>query len=125
MSFKKEKSLNREDALRCIPEKNSLVKEIPQESGDLVLSSPQEYKPFFSRIRNWVRKSSEKTFLRKVQLDLLGKDVWDLIDGKRNVREITGEFARRHQLNPREAEISVTLFIRSLGEKGLIGMREP
>lgn len=117
--------MNRQEALVCIPEKNSLVRESLLESGDLVLSCPQEYKPLFSWVRTFVGKSSEQTFMRKLQLDLLGKDVWNLIDGKRNIKAIIKEFARHHGLNPREAEISVPLFIRSLGEKGLIVIRKP
>ncbi|WP_022666048.1 PqqD family protein [Desulfospira joergensenii] len=116
--------MTRQDSLLCVPEKNSLVREKILESGDLVLSWPQEYRPFFLRVRRFLRKSAQKSFLRKIQLDLLGKDVWDLIDGKKNIRTIVKEFAQHHQVNPREAEISVTLFMKSLGEKGLIVIRE-
>ena len=117
-------SLNRSDALSCIPEKNSLVSETHLESGDIILSCPQVYKPFFQKIRSLVGKSKEKTFIRKIELDGLGRDVWEMIDGKKDVNAIVKAFAARHQVHVREAEVSVTLFIKSLGEKGLIGIRE-
>ena len=32
------------------------------------------------------------------------------------------EFSRKYQLHPKEAELSVTLFIRELGKRGIIGL---
>jgi hypothetical protein len=49
--------------------------------------------------------------------------VWNLMDGKRSVRQLVKIFAGTHRLEPREAEVSVTQFIRELGRRGLIGMR--
>ncbi len=125
MIFKKKQKILKQDALLCIPEKNDLVKEEPLDSGDLILSYPAMYKPFFSRIQKMLRKDPEKTFLRKIQLDPLGVDVWSLLDGKNNVKAIIKKFAARHSLNSKEAEISVTLFLKSLGEKGLIVIVKP
>jgi hypothetical protein len=46
------------------------------------------------------------------------------VDGKRSVRRIVQIFAEDHRLENREAEISVTSFIRELGQRGLIGLKE-
>ncbi len=113
------------DALLCIPEKNSFVEEVFLDSGDLILSYPSRYKPFFVKIQRMMQQNPEKVFHRKIQLDCLGRDVWSMLDGKKNVKEIIKKFAALHTLNYRESEISVTLFLRSLGEKGLIGIKEP
>ncbi len=121
----KKNKLTKNNALLCIPEKNSLVEEIFLDSGDLILSYQAIYKPFFIKIRKIIRKNPEKSFRRKIQLDSLGVDVWSLLDGEKNVKTIIKEFAALHTLNYKEAEISVTLFLRSLGEKGLIGIKEP
>ena len=121
----KKNKLTKNNALLCIPEKNSLVEEIFLDSGDLILSYQAIYKPFFIKIRKIIRKNPEKSFRRKIQLDSLGVDVWSLLDGEKNVKTIIKEFANLHTLNYKEAEISVTLFLRSLGEKGLIGIKEP
>ncbi len=125
MMFKKKQGILKNDALLCIPEKNDLVKEEPLDSGDLILSYPAMYKPFFSRIQQILRKNPEKTFQRKIQLDPLGVDVWSLLDGKRNVNTIIKKFAELHCLNTKEAELSVTLFLKSLGKKGLIVIVQP
>lgn len=116
--------LSRTDALLCIPEKNPLVKESQLESGDLILSCPQVYKPFFQKLRNLIKQSPEQTYIRKIELDQLGCDVWSMIDGGKNINSIVREFADKHQVHIREAEISVTLFIKSLGEKGLIVIKD-
>jgi len=123
--FKKKNNRSKYDALLCIPEKNMLVKESTLDSGDIILAYQSVYKPLFQKIQKFVRKNPGNTFKRKIQLDHLGVDVWHLINGKKNVKAIIKEFATIHTLNYKEAEISVTLFLRSLGEKGLIGIKEP
>jgi hypothetical protein len=123
--FKKKNNRSKYDALLCIPEKNRLVKESTIDSGDVILSYQSVYKPLFQKIQKFVRKNPDNTFKRKIQLDRLGVDVWHLINGEKNVKAIIKEFANLHSLNYKEAEISVTLFLRSLGEKGLIGIKEP
>jgi len=123
--FKKKSHLKKDEALLCIPEKNTSIEEIFLDSGDLLLSYPAMYKPFFIKIQKIMRRNSKKTFRRKIQLDRLGVDVWSLLDGKKNVKTIIKDFARLHTLNYKEAEVSVTLFLRSLGEKGLIGIKDP
>lgn len=122
--FNNKPQISREDAMNCIPVKNELVKEEFLDSGDLILSYPSMYKPFFSKIQRMFNPNPKKTFLRKIQLDKLGVDVWNLIDDKKKVKTIIAEFAERHMLNTKEAEISVTLFLKSLGEKGLIIIKD-
>ena len=124
--FKKnETAFAKQDAFLCIPVKNDLVEETILDSGDLLLSYQAVYKPFFRKIQKLIQKDFEKTFQRKIELDRLGMDVWSLLDGKKNVKTIVRKFAALHKLNTKEAEISVTLFLRSLGEKGLIAIKEP
>jgi len=125
VTLRKKNNFKKNDALLCIPEKNTEVKENFLDSGDLILTYQAMYKPFFLRIKKIVGQNPKKTFTRKIQLDGLGVDVWSLLDGEKNVKTIIREFAVRHTLNYKEAEISVTLFLRSLGEKGLIGIKEP
>ena len=62
--------------------------------------------------------------MRKLQLDILGTEVWDLVDGKSTVMEIIDLFAKLHQLYHKEAEISVIQFLRELGRRGIVGMKQ-
>lgn len=64
-----------------------------------------------------------KPVRRKLQLDELGTWVWNCLDGHHSVEQIISKFAHVHQLHPKEAEVSVTQFLRALGQRGLIGMR--
>jgi hypothetical protein len=118
-------TISKDDSLFCIPKKQKAVKETFLDSGDLLLSYHTAYKPFFNRIQKILHKNSKKTFERKIQLDGLGIDVWQLMTGTKNVKQIISEFASIHSLNYKEAEISVTLFLRSLGKKGLIVIKDP
>ncbi len=122
---KKNPGLQKGHALLCIPGKNQAVEETLLDSGDVILSYQAEYKPFFIKVKKLMRSNAKDTFKRKIQLDQLGIQVWTLIDGEKNVKAIIKEFASVHTLNYKEAEISVTYFLKSLGEKGLIGIREP
>ena len=124
MMGKRKKAWTRKDSLLCIPEKNAGVEEVFLDTGDLVLSFPVRYKPFFMRLQRFLRSNPQKTFRRKIQLDRLGVDVWSLLDGNRDVKAVIKAFARLHGLDEKEAEISVTLFLRSLGQKGLIRIKE-
>lgn len=123
MSSKTHKDLNRHDSLSCIPEKSIHVEEIFQGTDSLVLSYQASYRPLLLKVRKLAGRTGSTTFTRKVELDLLGIHVWNLIDGKNDVLSIICKFAEIHKLDMKEAEVSVTLFLRSLGKKGLIGMR--
>jgi hypothetical protein len=71
----------------------------------------------------WLRAGTAQTRSGKLQLDILGSAVWDLLDGKRSLQRVATVFAVEHQLEPEEAEVAVTQFIRELGRRGLIGLR--
>jgi hypothetical protein len=53
----------------------------------------------------------------------MGTAVWDMVDGYRSVRRIVQIFAETHRLDNKEAEVSVTSFIRELGQRGLLGLQ--
>lgn len=117
--------LKKNRALLFIPQKNRDIDEEILSNGDMILTYQVVYRPFFLKVQKLIKSNKATTFTKKIQLDGLGVQVWSLMDGKKDVRTIIAEFAKHHQLNHREAEVSVTLFLKSLGEKGLIGMKEP
>ena len=108
-----------------IPQKNRDIHEESLDNGDLILVYQAMYRPLFLRIKSIFNPKGGNTFTKKLQLDQLGVQVWRMIDGKQSVKSIIEQFAGHHKLDSREAEVSVTLFLKSLGEKGLIGMKEP
>ena len=116
-------TISRSEALDRIPVKNRQVSENRLESGEIVISYPVTVRSFFSGLAKRFGGQEVQTQIKKLQLDELGSFVWNLMDGKRSVRQLVQLFAQTHQLESREAEVSVTQFLRELGRRGLIGMR--
>ncbi len=63
--------------------------------------------------------------MRTLELDEMGSATWAFIDGKRSVADIAQQLAQQYKLLPKEAEMSVSIFMRELGRRGLIALREP
>lgn len=115
--------LSRKEALECIPLQNPGTEEEENQEG-LLLTYPVEVKPFFHTLIKRVTGKDTSNIRRKIQLDQMGSSVWQLIDGQRSVRDIATNFQRRHQLDNRESEISVTSFLKELGKRGLVAMKQ-
>jgi len=115
--------ISRAEALDRIPAKNRQISEDQLETGEIVISYPVTTRPVFAGLVRRFGGPEVQTQMKKLQLDELGTSVWKLMDGKRSVRQLIKMFAGTHLLEPREAEVSVTKFIRELGRRGLIGMR--
>jgi hypothetical protein len=112
-------------ALDCRPIKHRDVEAQSLENGDLLLTYPVALRPWLSRLHKRLGSRPQTPKRRKVQLDALGTQVWEWIDGERSVGDIVRAFSEAHHLSNREAELSVTAFLRMLGKRGLIAMREP
>ena len=116
--------MNREASLAAIPVKNDVVEETSLSNGDSLLRYPAiPRKRVLMSLIGRIRRASPKVRSKKLQLDTLGSEVWRLIDNRRTVQEIIERFARHHQLSLRESEVAVTQFLRSLGKRGLIGLK--
>ncbi len=111
-------------AMNCKPVKNANITELRLKNGCFLLSYPLGVKPWMAALIKRFSKAPEKTVNKKLELDTLGSAVWGLLDGNRSVKQVIEEFARIYQLNAKEAETSVTQFLRQLGKRGLIGFRQ-
>jgi hypothetical protein len=116
-------TLSRSDALRYCPVKNREIKEFRLENDLLEIHYPTTMRPWIAGLVKRLGGPPENTQIKKLQLDILGTAVWEMIDGKRSVRQIVQAFAETHRLQTKEAEVAVTEFIRKLGRRGLIGLR--
>ena len=115
-------TISRAEALNRIPVKNIQISENRLETGEVLICYPVTIRSFFASLVKRFGGPEEQVQTKKLQLDTLGSTVWDLLDGKRSVRHLIQIFAETHQLQPREAEVAVTQFIRELGRRGLIGL---
>jgi len=124
--FKKKSSgpaISRAEALDRIPVKNRQISESRLETGVIVIHYPVTIRPFFASLVKRFGGPQAWIQMKKIELDELGTEVWDLLDGKQSVRQLIKSFAGTHRLEPREAEMSVTQFIRELGKRGLVAMK--
>ncbi|BCS89357.1 PqqD family protein [Pseudodesulfovibrio sediminis] len=119
-----EPTISRTKALSMVPVKNLEVAIIPLEEGLVQLAYPLAVKPWFGRLAEKVGMWDKRPMTKTVELDEMGTFVWDLIDGERSVRAIAEAFAVHYEVQPREAELSVTTFIKTIGQRGIIGLKE-
>jgi hypothetical protein len=121
---KRKPNLSRTQALDCTPVKNTYVQATRLDTGEVLLTYPAAMRPWIAGLIRRFGRASEGAMTRKLQLDELGTQVWDLIDGSINVKSLIQRFADNYQLQLKEAEVSVTRFLRELGRRGIIGLRE-
>ncbi len=116
-------SPDRQQALACTPIRNPEVEEEIKTEG-ILLRYPVEVKPWFRSIFKRLSNRDSNIIIRRLQLDTLGSSVWQMVDDRKTVAEIAEQFRRTHQLGTREAELSVTGFLKDLGRRGLIALKE-
>jgi len=124
--FKKKPSgpvISRAEALDRIPVKNHQISENRLETGVILIQYPVTIRTFFAGLVRRFGGPEARVQMKKIELDELGTEVWGLLDGKRSVRQLIQLFAGSHRLEPKEAEVSVTQFIRELGRRGLVAMK--
>ncbi len=74
--------------------------------------------PWMTGALRWIiRPKQAKPFT----LDRLGAEVWGLCDGRR-VEEMIETFAERHKLTFHEARASVSSYLRSLVQRGIVAV---
>ena len=116
--------LSRAQALDCTPVKNNHVKATRMDTGEVMLTYPAAMRPWLAGLIRRFGGPPDRSFTKKLQLDELGTQVWDLIDGSTTVQSLIQRFAEDYQLHSKEAEVSVTRFLRELGRRGIIGLRD-
>jgi hypothetical protein len=112
----------RSEALSMIPVRNVEVTASTTADGLVLLAYPLAVKPWFGRLAEKVNLWDQRPMIKKLELDEMGSFVWDHIDGTRSVRRIAEEFAAHYGVQRREAELSVTAFIKNIGQRGILGL---
>lgn len=106
-----------------VPLRNLEVTETPLDNGLVQLAYPLAIKPWFGRLAEKVGMWDKRPMVKRIELDEMGTFVWEHIDGERSVRQIAVAFTEHYEVQPREAELSVTAFIKSIGQRGIIGLK--
>jgi Coenzyme PQQ synthesis protein D (PqqD) len=108
--------LTREESRAARPVINRLVRIEHAEDGTVVLHVPRRQTPLIRTLCRFFKVPPH----RRIALDKLGTFVVDHCDGKNTVHDIIENFANAFRLNEREADVSVTSFLRTLGQRYII-----
>lgn len=120
---RKKPHISREEALSLTPVRSLNVLEETREQTTR-LSYPMPVKPWVTKVLGSFGKKQKPQPRKTLELDEMGGEVWKHIDGKKSVRDICAAFQKRYGVHRLEAEASVTAFLRELGRRGIIGMKE-
>ncbi|MGE4421834.1 MAG: PqqD family protein [Pseudodesulfovibrio sp.] len=118
-----EPTISRAQALDMVPVRNEAVAITALPGGLVQLAYPLAIKPWFGRLADKVGLWDGKPMTKTVELDEMGTFVWRHIDGTRSVRAIARAFTETYEVQPREAELAVTAFIKTIGQRGIIGLK--
>ena len=110
--------LDRDDSLSAKPVLNRLVKLERGEDGNIILQVPQRDT---ITVRMVARVFGIPPY-KRIALDELGTFVIELCDGRNTVRDLVDKLAKRFRLNRREAEVSLSTFLRTLGRRSIIAL---
>ncbi|MCC7495416.1 MAG: PqqD family protein [Fimbriimonadaceae bacterium] len=112
-----EPQLSREEALAARPVRNPAITWERNPGGRVLLTVPLQLKPWMRLLKSILQVPSEK----KVELDEVGSDVWEWLDGQVTVAQLVDQLAAAHKLHRREAEVSLTQFLELLAKRHFLG----
>ena len=107
--------------LNSRPARNELLK---WEKGD-----NGEAKITVNRQDTWKVRLLSKLFYvpkeRKITLDQVGSEVWQMCDGRTTVAEMIDSLRDKYKLDRKEAEVSLLSYLKTLGQKHFVGFVLP
>jgi hypothetical protein len=110
--------LTREESLDAVVVASGDVSLRERKDGGITLSVPFRPTPFVAWLSRRLHVTG--TAERPLELDEIGSFVWRMFDGRTQVREMIRRLSERYKLNRKEAEVSLTSFIRTLAKKRLV-----
>jgi len=114
---RKKPLLSKDQVYASRPLRNPNLRWERNEQGLVVLSIPRRT-DFLGKILTVVFVVPKS---RSVQLDEVGSLVWDLCDGTNSIREMIERLSREYKLNRKEADVSLTTYLRNLAKRGIVG----
>ena len=113
--------LSREHALQARPIRNPALEWEALDNGEVQIILP--------RRRDAMGKLLSSVFYvpqsKPVNLDVVGAQVWKLCDGEHTVNGIAQALMEEHKLHRREAEVSLTEFLKMLGKRNMVAFVVP
>ena len=117
----RKRRISREAMLASKPIRNELVRWERDDNGEVLIT--------LTRQQRWKVNLLAKFFYipkeRRIGLDEIGSEVWEMCDGKHSLDRMIRRLADKYKLNRREAEVALTTYLKQLGKKRLIGFAVP
>ena len=110
--------ITRHEILSAVPVRNSLVEWETNDHEEVVLKVPRRQ----DRVGKILHRIFVAPPFKQVVLDEVGSDVWNLCTGENDVDTIVKALARKYKLSRREVELSLANYLRTLAQRGLIGL---
>src|SRR5438093_13438951 len=110
--------ITRHEILAAVPVRNSLVEWETNDHEEIVLKVPRRQ----DRVGKMLHRIFVAPPFKQVVLDEVGSDVWNLCTGENDVDTIVKTLARKYKLSRREVELSLANYLRTLAQRGLIGL---
>ena len=114
-----QKPTSAQTLLKAVPHQNVAMEVTRRRNGSILAALPLRRPRYLVPPISWIMPYSSH---RRVELDRLGTSVLEMCDGRRCVESIIEEFAADHKLSFREAQLSVTQFLRQLSQRGLVAI---
>jgi hydroxyacyl-ACP dehydratase HTD2-like protein with hotdog domain len=122
MRFRKpEPQLDHTRLLDAVPRRNDAVRVEPRGAG-LLLWVPLQRRWWTRGVFEWLLPLRKE---KGIELDALGREVWEACDGQTTLEAIVESFAQHHRLRFHEARLSVGAFLALLLERRLMVMEVP
>ena len=84
-----------------------------------LLRIPRLHNRWADLIAKWLQVPDFK----RIELDEIGSDVWEMCDGGHSVDAISKAIGTSYRLNRRQAEVSVAAYLKMLAERRLLALR--
>lgn len=114
--------LSREASLSAAVVRSPSVRVEPRSDGGLALYVPFNSSAFVERLS---RRLGGGTGEARVELDEMGAFVWEMCDARTTVREMIDRLAEHYRISRKDAEASLTDFLKSLTRRRLIALIIP
>lgn len=114
---RKSPKLSREAMLNSRPARNEALAWDENDDGEVVIMVERQ-----ETLR--VRLLSKIFYIpkeRKITLDEVGTEVWQMCNGKTSVAQMIDRLGKKYQLNRKEAEVSLLSYLKTLGQKRFVG----
>lgn len=111
------------DLLDSVPKVNPDAQSEGLSDGGLYVTFRVRVSAFRRAPFKWF--ASDRPLRYQRQFDRIGREIWEMIDGRTKMERIIERFAENHRLSFHEARLAIMTFLKSLVSIGAVQMAKP